>query len=528
MATKKYHIDGIGSPVVTDMVWSVATGINSQAQYSKQFEALFKPYTARGVVDKTSAGNIQVGVVDNKTADNENNCQSLALLVKNSIETNEELKRGGSFNIYIFALKEDIAYIVGILGKAIKIDQTLSLDRDKTQDELMKVLSKVSDIEFSNDVDVVVFHQDTSHGIESLTEIGSIADTIKSSTSNECSIVKFSDTCTQLISNIANSSSDAQFIRNVSRLKSKRGANKYVMTVVVAVIAFVSAGYWYTEKEKARKAEQLRLMQIAEQQAEELEARMAISRESDDKDQTSTDLERLALLKQLRFNQETRWLAAYKKTSGYSYFENAQSLIRQTASKAQGWATKDIIVSFSPTLEHNTLTRSYYQALERHDNSRTINDLVNVYPNVKGSLDGNKAFNRTVREFDLQSYSVPTPRQGSMFDLITNLQDLEYEGHIQAWTITQQPLSPPEAIDTELLELMQKYDSDSLGNAKSSEYSWLNDITTHKLIVSGSMTDLISVTGSKLTQITNAVLNKVSYNAETHNTILEVTIYETK
>ncbi len=526
MASKKYYFDALPYPVVTDMVWGIATGVNSQGQYKNEFKPLFDAYTNVGVIDKVGTSNVQVGVVDNRTAINDSASQSLALLLKNGLHKNETLKKAGHINLYFFPLKDGLAYVLGLMGQAILIDQTVSLGGEHWGTDKAKLINHISDILFANESKIAVFKpQDESLTNEDPQGLAALIESIVSEIQSVEAITEFTGNIENLIDKTGKGSH--VFLKNVESFRSAKNGKQLVSYLLVALVAF-GAWYWYSENEKQKEAQKLAQIEAAQKRAQELEAQQ-LAREARRRQSNSTepnDLDRMYLLKQERLNKETEWLSMMNRSSGSAPFYSALKKIRETVIETAGWKTKEVSVAAKPNFKLGTLELTYFQKLVREDTSTTINDLANVYKDVNGSLEGNSAFNQKTHSIDLSQIQKQPKINSALFDVITLMQKFEHDGKIKAWSLGHLRLPPPEPIDAELVDLLEQYSTNDNRAKSVSENSWITEIKSQKLIVSGEMTDVIESVARELTKKANTILERVTYNTETNNTMVEVTIYE--
>lgn len=531
MASKKFHLESITQPVMTDMHWAIGAGINNQVQYKREFAPLFTNYSTRGVIDKVGNTAYQVGVIDSAPKQKQSNSVSLAHVLKQTLKGYPKLKKVGYTNLYLFWLKDKTYYVLGLFNDGIKVDFTITLDSEKYDDDVDVLIQKISDIEFAIQAKVAM-HICCSDHISDITAQGESPDILSlvdrlSGSSNEAWVVQSSDQSLKTIAQNA-SKQNLIFLKNV---ESKGNSAAKVKLIALAITVAVG-GYWYysAAQEAEWVAEQKRIAKTAAAQARVDKLEEAERRRLARQVQVNTpDLKnQYELLKATRLANEAAWIKNLATKVGMDRFEQAQALIQNAKTVAQSWESAEIRVTFDEDISTNATTQTLMQTFTRNSSDATILDLAQDYPDINVSLDGDSAFIKRVEKQATRENNTHSFNPTGLIGTIADLQLLETAGIVESWSLRNDNAIAPTPLSKDFIALNQQYGKQEAGSAPLSEGSWLNDIKSRRVIVRGGQSNFITLFPMHIKDINNMTLIRVVYDIAAQTTVIEARIHEIK
>ncbi len=516
------------------MQWSVATDVRNQSQYTAAFKPIFE-FSKKGVIEKNGNSNVQVGALsDPRQTLNETNCKSLAIETKTAIKNKRpDLRISGNVNVYIFHLKENIYYVLGTVGLAIKIDSTVEIKKDGEElfsDQIETILYKLNDVNFAQAIPITVHACNTDVNEEIVAGFNFIIshfDNLKSDSAYDITVQNEEIHLSSLISD--DSKATPIFLKNIEKYGSK---NRSILLVAAGftIGSILLWGYnWHQSSLEAEALANAKRAEAARIRADQLSA--ALDKKANNSPQPD-QIDQYRLLKQERLNNEVEWIRAFDLASGQNVFTQAGEKIRNTLVEVNGWKTKHIQVVMQLDPKDYVLTANYSQSLVRENDLFTVNDLVGFYPNAASRLDGNSAVNTTKVSIELDPKKWKAKQnKSSILDVISKLQFAQHSKVIDSWSIRQEKIIPPTLLSERYLELKERYEPESSETdtpVTVNENSWISNFKAHRLIVSGKNTSVISQVSELLVHETNLMLESVKYDPETSNTVIEAIIHERK
>ena len=531
MASKKFHLESIAQPVMTDMHWAIGTGINNQTQYKREFAPLFANYSTRGVIDNVGNTAFQVGVVSSAHKQKQSNSVSLAHVLKQTLKGYPKLKKLGYTNLYLFWLKDKTYYVLGLFNDGIKIDFTITLDSEQYENDVVVLIQKISDIEFALQTKVAM-HICCSDHINDITAQGESPDILSlvdrlSFSSNEAWEVQNSDqTLKTITQNVTK--------KNLIFLKNVESKGNSATNVKLLALGFVVAigGYWYYNavQQAEWEAEQHRMAKnaAAQERAAKLEEaerkRLARQKKFDTPDLKS----KYEQLKASRQENEAAWVKNLATKTGMSRFEKAQALIQNAKTEAQSWVSPEIKVTFDEDISTNATTQTFVQKFIRNERDATILDLAQDYPDINVSLDGDSAFIKRVEVQEIPKRITHSFELSGLIVTIAELQSLEAAGIVESWSLRNDNVIAPTPLSKDFIELNQKFGGREEGTPPLSEGAWLNELKSRRLIVRGGQSNFITLLPKHIKDINNMTLIRVIYDIASQTTVIEARIHEIK
>lgn len=531
MASKKFHLESIAQPVMTDMHWAIGTGINNQTQYKREFSPLFANYSTRGVIDKVGNTAFQVGVIDSAPKQKQSNSVSLAHVLKQTLKGYPKLKKLGYTNLYLFWLKDKTYYVLGLFNDGIKIDFTITLDSEQYEDDVLVLIQKISDIEFAIQTKVAM-HICCSDHINDITAQGkspdilSLVDRLSFSSSEAWEVQNSDQTLTTITQNVTK--------KNLVFLKNVESKGNSATNVKLLALAFVVAigGYWYysAAQQAEWEAEQKRMAKNAAAQEraaklEEAEQRRLARQAQFEPPDLKNKYEQL---KASRQENEAAWVKNLATKTGMGRFEKAQALIQNAKTEAQSWVSSEIRVTFDEDMSTNETTQTFLQKFVRNDHNATILDLAQDYPDISVSLDGDSALIKRVEVQAIPKGIAHSSKLAGLIVTIADLQSLKAAGIVESWSLRDDNVVAPIPLSKDFIELEQKFGEREAGTTPLSEGAWLNGIKSRKIIVRGGQSNFITLLPKYVKDINNMTLVRVIYDIASQTTVIEARIHEIK
>lgn len=531
MASKKFHLESIAQPVMTDMHWAIGTGINNQAQYKREFAPLFTNYSTRGVIDKVGNTAFQVGVVDNAPKQKQSNSVSLAHVLKQTLKGYPKLKKVGYTNLYLFWLKDKTYYVLGLFNDGIKVDFTITLDSEQYEDDVNILMQKVADLEFAIQAKVAM-HICCADHINEIAAQGESPDILSlvdrlSGASTEAWVVQSSDQTLKTITDNA-TKQNLIFLKNV---ESKGNSAAKVKLIALAVVVALG-GYWYysAAQQAEWEAEQKRIAKTAAAQErvaklEEAERRRLARQVQVDTPDLKNQYE---LLKSKRLENEAAWIENLATKVGMDRFEKAQAIIQSAQTEAQAWKSSEVRVTFDEDISTNATTQTFLQTFTRKGVDATILDLAQDYPDINVSLDGDSAFIKRVEVDMIPRDNTHSFELSGLIVTIADLQSLETAGIVESWSLRNDNVVAPTPLSKDFIALNQQYGEQEEGKPPLSEGAWLNELKSRKVIVRGGQSNFITLFPKHIKDIDNMTLVRVIYDIASQTTVIEARIHEIK